>query len=116
MRIFYVLALMAGLISVANVLGCGWYGEDPGVGATAEEYYAKAEPIIAALEKYRSRQGAYPANLGELVPEFLPYVEWNKQDYAAVDQSYRLFFSYEGPGINSCIYSPEEGWRCSGLL
>jgi hypothetical protein len=34
--------------------------------------------------------------------------------YRRVSDSYELSFSYVGPGMNTCTYSPAVGWKCSG--
>ena len=35
-------------------------------------------------------------------------------EYSADGMSYKLRFRYVGPGMNVCVYTPEEKWRCSG--
>lgn len=92
--------------------------EPPGVGAKAERGYQACGPIIAALAQYHQAHGAYPDSLDALVPDYLAAVpaEVNSEPlrYNKRQESYTLSFSYIGPGMNSCTYSPEEEWHCSG--
>ncbi len=125
-RMLIVLGLIvAGSIGLLVCLTVGLAGylifrgsEAPGEGATAERGYRACEPIIAALRAYHEREGAYPATLDGLVPEYLADVpaavnEW-PIEYSLTDDSYRLAFSYTGPGMNHCTYTPEAGWDCYG--
>jgi hypothetical protein len=92
--------------------------DPPGKGAKAELGYQTCAPIIAALERYHAQQGTYPKTLDLLVPDFIPSVPTSFDNldlgYRLADDSYRLDFHYTGPGMNTCSYSPETGWRCSG--
>lgn len=96
--------------------GCNLYGPPPGEGEKAEHYYAMATPIIAALEDYHRANNRYPQHLSELKPDFLDQVNWQEQMYEPTDSGYELWFQYQGPGINGCIYRPNEGWTCSGMI
>jgi hypothetical protein len=120
------LALVAAAC-VCCLLVCGlggWWayrsivGEPPGQGAQAQRGYQAAAPIIAALETYRQAHGQYPATLDALVPAYLAAipasVNGNPLTYQAVDDSYTLQFSYVGPGMNRCTYTPSTLWKCFG--
>jgi hypothetical protein len=92
--------------------------EPPGVGEKAEKGYAASEPVIAALDQYRADHGVYPEKLAGLVPEYL-LVAPTKTDeldfsYSSTGESYSFSFHYRGPGLNTCSYTPEEEWKCSG--
>jgi hypothetical protein len=80
----------------------------PGKGPRAEQGFGDAAPFIAALESHHRAHGDYPATLDELE---LPSTE---MIYERVGPSYTLTFRYAGPGMNTCIYSPRNGWSCSG--
>ena len=92
--------------------------EPPGVGEKAEKGYAASEPVIAALEKYRADNGSYPEKLAELVPDYLPAVPTKTDEldfsYLKNGESYSFSFHYLGPGMNTCKFTPEEKWKCSG--
>jgi hypothetical protein len=92
--------------------------EPPGVGEKAEIGYAALDPIIKALEQYHTDTGTYPASLDELVLEYLSGVPTEVNDepisYTKIGESYSLAFHYTGPGMNTCTYTPEEKWHCSG--
>jgi hypothetical protein len=92
--------------------------EPPGVGAKADQGYAACNPILAALEQYRSEKGAYPESLHVLAPGYLAIVpqEVNGYEirYEKVNESFVLAFEYTGPGMNICTYTPETKWQCSG--
>ena len=92
--------------------------EPPGVGAKAERGYAACEPIITALEQVRAETGEYPAALEELVPEYLASIPRTVNDqpleYAKTPAGFSLTFRYLGPGMNWCVYTPADGWDCSG--
>ena len=104
----------------------GWFDinaptdEPPGVGEKAERGYAACKPIIDALEIYKEANGGYPTELEELVPRNITAVpnKVNGEDiwYEKTEAGYRLNFTYIGPGMNICTYSPEAGreWKCSG--
>ena len=97
----------------------------PGEGVKAERGYRRAEPIIAALERFRADSGHYPGALTALVPAYLPdsalTVPAREQErypwtYALADAAYTLQFRYTGPGSNECTYlGATRQWHCSGL-
>ncbi len=92
--------------------------EPPGVGEKAERGYAALEPVIRALEQYQADAGAYPVSLDELAPDYLSsvpaQVNGESIQYTKTDKSYSLAFHYLGPGMNTCTYTPENKWKCSG--
>lgn len=108
-----ILIMSSLIIAVSS---CGIYGPPPGQGKIAEAYYEKSIPIISALEDYYKQYGSYPNSLDELIPKHLSSHEWPSQWYESTGDNYKLWFSYEGPGINSCVYEPGKDWECSGLL
>ena len=80
------------------------------------------EPIILALEKYKTDYKEYPDTLNNIVPNYLakipnssnpPWpsdVEYNKEK-----ENFLLIFKYSGPGKNVCEYkSIEKRWVCFG--
>ena len=112
MRLLMTTVLCAALM----MTGCHLYGPAPGKGAKAERFYVKAKPIIQALEAYRTSVGSYPEELDALKPSYLKEVDWPFGMYQRTEDGYELWFSYEGPGINSCVYKPAGEWECSGLI
>ena len=104
----------------------GWFNinaptdEPPGVGEKAERGYAACKPIIAALKIYKEANGGYPRELEELVPQTIAEVPSTADGgdiwYEKTEAGYRLYFTYLGPGMNICTFSPETGneWKCSG--
>jgi len=92
--------------------------EAPGEGTKAEAGYAACNPIIAALEEYKLQTGAYPESLAALAPEFLAEIptQVNDQDiqYFRAAEGFSLSFHYLGPGMNTCTYTPQSQWKCSG--
>ena len=115
--VFIMLALFA-----ANTTACSSLSTDepPGVGEKAEQGYAISEPVIAALEQFKTDKGFYPDALAELVPEYLSAVPTKDEvldfSYTRTDDSFAFSFHYLGPGMNTCTYTPEEKWRCSGAF
>ena len=94
--------------------------EPPGIGEKAEQGYAISEPVIAALEQFKIDKGFYPDALTELVPEYLSAVPTKDEildfSYRKTEASFAFSFHYIGPGMNTCTYTPEEKWRCSGAF
>jgi hypothetical protein len=107
-----------------------------GKGRKAEAGYKAAAPVIAALESFHEKQGHYPADLHELVPDFLPdtdallyqgrvqplngpghtaSIPKKKFGYHLDGDTYGLSFSYTGPGMNRCWYdSKTRAWSAHG--
>lgn len=94
--------------------------EPPGVGDKAERGYAVSEPVIAALEQFKADNGFYPEMLVDLVPEYLPDVPTKDNvldfSYSSTGDSFAFSFHYLGPGMNTCTFTPEDQWRCSGAF
>ena len=95
----------------------------PGKGPKANRGYARATPVIGALERFRAERGTYPESLRELVPDYMRAEalatpehrhERYPWEYRRTSEGYELAFRYVGPGMNRCIYAPAAGWRCSG--
>jgi hypothetical protein len=117
MQFRWTLALVA---CAASWSGC----TAPGEGEKAKAGYETARPVIAALKKYHDRRSEYPASLRELAPDDLAENARKTSDgkpvgeffeYEKSGASYRLQFSYTGPGMNRCAYTPEAGkWECAG--
>jgi hypothetical protein len=114
-----VLLVLACILGITLACSGGTPVDPPGVGEKAERGYQACAPIIEALDRYREANNAYPDSLADLVPDYLPAIPAEVNDepilYERTDESYTLSFSYTGPGLNYCIYTPEVGWRCSGL-
>jgi hypothetical protein len=118
-----ILILAAVVVSLAACSGApqiriGPTDEPPGVGEKAERGYAASEPVIAALEAFRTDHGAYPELMVYLVPNYLPVLWTGGEDldysYSTSDSSFTFSFHYIGPGMNTCTYKPDANWRCSG--
>jgi hypothetical protein len=114
------IASIALYLCSAGLSGCN----SPGKGAKAEAGYNNARPVIAALKRYHDRQNDYPPALRDLVPADLAESAWRTPEGTGVSEffeykksgsSYQLKFSYTGPGMNQCVYTPEAGkWECVG--
>ncbi len=108
------------LITIPFLIACSLFAavDPPGVGEKAELGYAACDPIIAALEQYKADKGIYPELLEELQPDYLSDAPAEVNDepisYTKTDESYSLAFHYIGPGMNTCAYTPEDKWHCSG--
>jgi hypothetical protein len=108
------------IVTLLALIACNLFGaaEPPGVGEKAERGYAALDPIIKALEQYRNDKGTYPELLDELVPDYIPDIPKEVNDesifYAKTGGSFALSFHYLGPGMNTCTYTPEKQWQCSG--
>lgn len=94
----------------------------PGEGSKAEAGYAASQPVIKALESFHTRENRYPAALNELVPIDLPAIPAEFDSLGIQysipkdnSNSYQLEFSYVGPGMNHCTYTPQDGWDCYGF-
>lgn len=97
----------------------------PGEGVKAQRGYRRAEPIIAALDRFDADSGRYPGALTALVPTYLPdsalAVPTREQERypwtnTLAGAAYSLQFRYTGPGSNECTYfGTTRRWHCSGL-
>jgi hypothetical protein len=98
--------------------------DDPGEGPKAARGYARAAPVINALETFRRLLRRYPDSLTDLVPVFLPATalavptgpqEHYPLQYRTDSGEFTLTFRYVGPGMNECSFStPARKWNCSG--
>ena len=102
------------LFTVLTLLGC----DEPGMGPKAEKGYRACNPIVEALARFYADKKAYPVSLYALVPAYLPSFETKVNDYPIryeqSTKSFKLRFSYEGPGMNNCDFTPEIHWHCEG--
>jgi len=122
--VFLSIAILGTLLAAVFCVGSvnfvkdNLIGEPAGEGPKAETGYKACAPFIAALESYKADHDSYPQTLDELVPDYLPDLSVDPEDflfsYRIKDASYQLRFSYSGPGNNICTYTPEEGWYCYG--
>jgi hypothetical protein len=101
--------------------------------------FKAAAPVIVALERFREERGQYPGRLDELVPTYVsdasafyvrgkvrpvhspraaasaPSQERSALGYRQDGDTYKLGFSYEGPGMNECWYDLKtKMWECHG--
>ena len=118
---FALLTSASGLLFAT----CGFPGE-PGHGAKARIGFRRAEPVIAAVERYRQTAGRLPDSLQQLIPGFLEEsrvtvvqrrlggpLEYSRRG----SDSYELMFRYGGPGMNQCEYASQaKNWRCWGYF
>jgi len=77
--------------------------------------------VLASIERYREQHGEYPEALADLSPGFIDTIPdpGNEAgptfaEYRRVGDDFEFTFSYFGPGINWCVYSVENEWRCDG--
>jgi hypothetical protein len=114
-RIILLLAIVILILACNTILPTD---EPPGVGDKAEHGYSVSNQIINALEQFRIETGEYPESLEELVPNYLSAIPTEVNDqpitYQKTEESFSLIFRYIGPGMNTCTYTPEEKWQCSG--
>ena len=114
--ILYSMTMLIGMLAACSPSAFATE-EPPGVGEKAFDGYMACAPIIECLKKYHEANGAYPESLQELVPDYILEIPESVNDapitYEKTDESYALSFSYIGPGMNYCTYSPFE-WKCSG--
>ncbi len=93
--------------------------EQPGEGEGVKRGFGACAPIIEALDEYFSLMGEYPDSLSDLMPAYIDQIPFevngNPIVYQNLGDLFTLSFSYSGPGNNICIYSPEDGWHCSGV-
>jgi hypothetical protein len=116
----WVSPLMALLAFVGAALACAPWQRvpPPGEGEKAEAGFRVCQPVIEALAAYEADLGIYPDSLDALSPDYLEDIPETVNDlpinYQQEGASYTLSFSYEGPGMNRCSYTPEENWDCFG--
>jgi hypothetical protein len=100
---------------------CGFVECDPNECREAEEGRTAYEPVIVAIEAYRTEHGSYPEGLGDLLPRYVESIPISlrkdgpgEPEYIRLDEGYEFSFRYFGPGINVCTYSPGKKWSCYG--
>jgi hypothetical protein len=103
------------------------HGAYVGDAPRAQVGFQWAEPVVAALERYRHERGTYPDSLAALVPRYLESPgrlelpergEFSQGPRFERDgDGYELSFEYHGPGVNRCRYrSAERRWACGGYF
>ena len=98
-------------------------GPTPGENSKDRDLMRRAEPVIAALDKFHAAHGHYPRKLDELVPQYIadraalaPY------RYGVWKGEYSLDFSYVTgmlgfQSITQCVYDPrKKKWSCGGYM
>jgi len=121
MKPIHVLIIITSFISIL-LASCSALPteEPPGVGEKAELGYATCAPVIAALEQYKADKGFYPDALAELVLDYVSAVPTKDEvldfSYRKTEVSFAFSFHYIGPGMNTCTYTPENQWQCSGAF
>ena len=121
MRVLAVIALLivASLLSACQIV----MGPTPGENAKDRDSMRKAEPVIAAIEKFHSAHGYYPKKLDELVPHYIADgATFAPFRYGVWKGEYSLDFSYVTgmlgfQSITGCTYEPKKKkWRCGGYM
>jgi len=121
--ILLTLLVLVTLCAAGALLAYRWVYANflvpPGEGPKAAVGYAACQPVIDALAAYHQASGSYPPSLEQLPPTSLaaipPAFQQIGAEYSRTETGYSLAFSYAGPGINRCVYTPEKGWDCSGF-
>lgn len=110
---------MKFLFIMACLIGGAWYyfrPQPPGKGPEADAGKRAATPVLRTLENYRGDHGAYPAELDDLVPDYLsklPHLNKGRAlEYQRISQTYRLTFNYASPFPVHCTFRPESKWKC----
>lgn len=91
--------------------------EKPGMGPKARSGKAAAQPVINAIEAYRTAHNMYPADLDDLRSEnsSLPRrIDGHGIDYDRHGATYEVSFSYTTPLPVHCTYTPSH-WKCGYL-
>ena len=92
----------------------------PGKCQKAIDSFAVLNPIMVALETYKTDHAKYPKNLNLLVNEHINMIPSDKVidlKYLLKESEYELTFTYYGPGMNICTYSSKsKSWGCYGLF
>lgn len=110
---------MKFLLVVAILVGGSWYyfkPEPPGQGPEAQAAMRAAQPVLQALEAYRTARGVYPHDLDDLSPEFLSgrltFSNGSQPEYERLGPSYQLTLNYTNPLPVHCAYRPGAKWKC----
>jgi hypothetical protein len=100
-------------------------GPNPGAGLRDRQTQRRAQPIIAALERFCHDRGYYPTKIQELVPRYIAdqtALGAGSFTYTARGKGYRLGYAYVAGirplhGVNQCEYdSTKKKWECSGYM
>lgn len=115
-RLFLILACLPLVSSCGLFFSCAPYKC-----REAQEGRLLYAPVVAALENFREQNGTYPGSLSDLVPAFIDAIPVSHSEdgptqleYSLSPTAYVLSFSYSGPGINYCTYTPADNWSCDG--
>jgi len=83
-------------------------------------------PVVAALARYRTEHGGYPAQLGALVPHYLSIAALQAPErsplahpfeFAAHGPRYVLTVREAPPGHSACEFASATGrWYCNGYF
>lgn len=114
MKKLFLLVLLAGAVYLGYLV----QKEKPGEGPKARAGKSAAQPVINALESYRTAHNVYPADLEVLSGEGggLPsQVLGQPLRYERFEATYDLTFSYTTPLPVHCTYNPETRWKCGFL-
>ncbi len=104
-------------ITLLAVTRCG--NPPAGEGYTAQAWFERSAPVIAALERFQTEHHGFPLSLQELLPRYLPdtslaavpHDSLNSLDYLRDSTGYLLRFRYRVG--NECKYSRvEKRWSC----
>ena len=115
--------IAVGVFAMPVLLYLAFCSPPPGEGVAANEGKRHASTIIAELEQFHSRTGAYPDSLAQLslAPAATALAgstdQWplSRFEYRRDSIAFRLGFTYVGPGSNRCEYRASRGgWRCGG--
>ena len=124
MRVSSLLAASAALVLISG--GCGFGACSPDDCPQAVDGRRLLQPVVDGLSAYHRTQGAYPAQVSDLVPRYVsslpdrptwatdpagPGAWW---EFRTDSTGYELTFTYYGPGANHCTASAAEPWSCSG--
>jgi hypothetical protein len=71
--IFLAILGVAALALIGRMTGLA--GQDRWSRPLIDESIRRGDVIVASLEHYKTRYGAYPDDLGKLVPEFQPEIQ-----------------------------------------
>jgi hypothetical protein len=104
-------------------LGLLLNGDLPGArGSSKAVGYSRAQPVLRALEAFRTDSGRYPDSMPQLAPKYLShaYIITPKRalkviplSYAKLSTGFVLRFRYHGIGLTECSYdSTERFWEC----
>jgi hypothetical protein len=113
--------ILALLVALPLVASCFVFQCAPYNCRQAVEGRALYEPLLASIEQYHEQYAVYPEALADLTPEYIDGIPALADDagpkfpeYRRVNGHFEFMFQYFGPGMNWCVYSPQEEWTCDG--